>query len=698
MLRSPRRDVVRLANASGGGNRETGWVGATHVAGFCFCASGGRAAGVGRSCSHLAPDATPGVTTPGPTGRGIMRHSVLKHWLRPGLVLVASLALVVVGCGKEGGGTGPAADYTLSLAPAALTIVQGATGNTTVTITRTNFSGAVTLSLGGAPTGVTGSFSPSAPTGTTSALTVSVAAAVAPGVYNLTVAGTGGPGNRSTPLTLTVSPAPDYALSLAPATLTIVQGANGTTAVTITRTNFTGAVTLGLGSAPSGVTGSFDPAAPTGTSVTLTVSVAAAVAPGVYNLTVDGTGTPGNRSTPLTLTVSAAPDYTLSLSPTAALAIERGATGTTTVTITRTNFTGAVTLSLGSAPAGVTGSFDPATPTGTSSTLTVSVGAAVAPGVYNLTVDGAGTPGSRSTPLTLTVSAGGGYTLSLTPAELTVEQGATGTATVTITRTNFTGAVSLSLSNAPTGVTGSFDPAAPTGTSSTLTVHVGAAVAPGVYNLTVDGTGTPGNRSTPLTLTVSAAPNYALSLSPAALTIGQGANGSTTVTITRTNFSGAVTLSLGNAPTGVTGSFDPATPTGTSSTLTVGVGAAVAPGVYNLTVNGTATAGNRSTPLTLTVSATPDYALSLSPAALTIVQGMTGTTTVTITRTNFTGAVTLSLGSAPSGVTGSFNPAAPTGTSSTLTVSVGAAVAPGVYNLTVDGTGTPGNRSTPLRP
>src|SRR5881398_1999870 len=385
----------------------------------------------------------------------------------------------------------------------------------------------------------------------------------------------------------------------------------------------------------------------------------------------------------------------LSRSP-SALTIVQGLTGNTTVTLTRTNLTGAVTLSLGSAPAGVTGSFSPAAPTGTSSTLTVSVGAAVAPGVYNLTVDGVGSPGSRSTPLTLTVSAVGDYTLSLTPAELTVEQGATGTATVTITRTNFTGAVSLSLSNAPTGVTGSFDPAAPTATSSTLTVHVGAAVAPGVYNLTVDGTGTPGNRSTPLTLTVSAAPDYALSVAPAALTIGQGANGSTTVTITRTNFSGAVTLSLGNAPTGVTGSFDPATPTGTSSTLTVGVGAAVAPGVYNLTVTGTATAGNRSTPLTLTVSATPDYALSLSPAALTIVQGMTGTATVTVTRTNFTGAVTLSLGGAAAVVAPAFNPAAPTGTSSTLTVSVGAAVAPGVYNLTVDGTGTPGNRSTPL--
>src|SRR5205807_2110742 len=148
----------------------------------------------------------------------------------------------------------------------------------------------------------------------------------------------------------------------------------------------------------------------------------------------------------------------------------------------------------------VTGSFDPATPTGTSSTLTVSVGAAVAPGVYNLTVDGAGTPGSRSTPLTLTVTAAGDYTLSLTPADLTVEQGETGTATVTITRTNFAGVLTFRTRRASARVTGSFDPAAPTGTSSTLTVSVGAAVAPGVYNLTVDGAGTPGNRSTPLTL------------------------------------------------------------------------------------------------------------------------------------------------------------------------------------------------------
>src|SRR5438128_1313941 len=367
--------------------------------------------------------------SPHPRLRGIMSHSVLKHWMRSGLGLVAGVA-VAVGCGTKES-TGPAADYTLSLAPAALTLVQGANGTATVTITRTNFAGAVTLSLGGAPTGVTGSFNPAAPTGTSATLTVSVGAAVAAGVYDLTVAGAGSAGNRSTPLTLTVNAAPDYALSVAPTALTIAQGANGTTTVTITRTSFTDAVTLSLGNAPTGVTGSFNPAAPTGTNSTLTVSVGAAVAPGVYNLTVDGTATAGNRSTPLTLTVSAAPDYTLSLSP-ATLTIAEGATGPTTVTITRTNFTGAVTLSLGSAPAGVTGSFDPGTPTGTSSTLTVSVGPAVATGVYNLTVNGNGSPGNRSTPLTLTVSVAPDFTLSLSPAALTVDPGATGTTTVTI--------------------------------------------------------------------------------------------------------------------------------------------------------------------------------------------------------------------------------------------------------------------------
>jgi len=103
-----------------------------------------------------------------------------------------------------------------------------------------------------------------------------------------------------------VSPIVALGLSRSPSALTIAPGGSGTTSVTLTRTHFTGAVTLSLGGAPSGVTGSFSPAAPTGNSSTLTVNVGLAVAPGTYPLTIDGTSTAGPRSTKLTLTVATA--------------------------------------------------------------------------------------------------------------------------------------------------------------------------------------------------------------------------------------------------------------------------------------------------------------------------------------------------------------------------------------------------------
>jgi hypothetical protein len=427
-----------------------------------------------------------------------MGHSVLKRRVGYGLILAASV--LWLGCPADNT-TGPSSDYSLSLSAIALSIIQGGNSATTVNIDRTNFTGAVTLSLGSAPAGVTGSFNPAAPTGNSSTLTVTVDGSVAPGDYNLTVNGTGTAGNRSTPLTLTVTAAtPDYSLSLNPAALTIIQGGNAPTTVTITRTNFTGAVTLSLGGAPAGVTGAFVPNPTSTNSSDLTVTVGAGVAPGVYNLTVNGTGTAGNRNTPLTLTVSAAPDYALSLNPTA-LTIAQSDSNTTAVTIQRTNFAGPVNLSLGGAPAGVTGTFTPTAPIGTSSTLQIKVGSSVTPGVYNLTVDGTATAGNHSTPLTLTVLPSD-YTLSLNPTALSILQGNNLPTTVTITRTNFTGAVTLSLGGAPAGVTGAFVPNGTTGTSSTLTVSVDVNVAAGVYNLPVDGTGTPGNRSTPMTLTV----------------------------------------------------------------------------------------------------------------------------------------------------------------------------------------------------
>ena len=88
--------------------------------------------------------------------------------------------------GAEQSGPG----FTLSLGPASPASVNGGgTTTATATITAVNgFSSAVTLSTLNWPTGITGTFSPSAAT-STSTLTVSVASTMATGVYSLPIRG-----------------------------------------------------------------------------------------------------------------------------------------------------------------------------------------------------------------------------------------------------------------------------------------------------------------------------------------------------------------------------------------------------------------------------------------------------------------------------------------------------------------------------
>jgi len=92
-------------------------------------------------------------------------------------------------------------------------------------------------------------------------------------------------------------------------------------------------------------------------------------------------------------------------------------------------------------------------------------------------------------------------------------------------------------------------------------------------------------------------------------------------------------------------------------------------------------------------AAVPDFSISASPTSKTIVQGGSGTSTITITSlNNFNSAVSLSITGLPTGTTGTFSPTSvtpPAGGSatSTLTINVGASTATGTYTLTVTGTG-----------
>lgn len=429
-----------------------------------------------------------------------------------------TLATMLAACGTDNGGTtNPGGDpaIAISVNPTSLSIQQGASGSVTASITRSGgFSGTVNIATEGAPTGVTATVSNVSTSGgtTTGTITVAAAASTTPGTYNLTIRASGsGVSDKTVAFTLTVTAAPAIALSLNPTSLSLDQGASGTSAVTINRTNFTGNVTLTLEGAPQGVTGSFNPAPATGTSSTLTVQVGAAVAPGTYSLTVRGTGSGVTDATaPLSLTVTSPASFEITTLTPDPITVVQGASGNVTVTLTRNNFAGAVTLSLEGNLDGITSSFTPAAPTGTSSTLALTVAGTAATGNRTLTVRGTGTGvAAKTKTFVLNVSPGvdGNFTLSTTPTgPVTVQQNAAAVnVTVNINRTGFSGQVTLSTLNVPTGVTAVLTPTATTGNSVNLALSATTGAALGNPTITIKGTAAGlGDRTTTLGLTITA--------------------------------------------------------------------------------------------------------------------------------------------------------------------------------------------------
>ncbi|MCC6770941.1 MAG: hypothetical protein IT360_06990 [Gemmatimonadaceae bacterium] len=276
------------------------------------------------------------------------------------------------------------------------------------------------------------------------------------------------------------------------------------------------------------------------------------------------------------------------------LVVPQGGDATVTLTLTRGgNFTGTVAVSVEGLPAGLSASVVPAALVGTtnSAAVTLAASASATPGTYTPTVRAtASGVGAASASVAVTVTAAPAVAIAVTPTTLTVQAGATGAATVNLTRTNFTGGVALTLDAPPVGVSGSFTPASVTGETAALAVAVAASVAAGDYPVTIKATA-PGidDRAAVLTVRVLApAGTLALTLTPSGTSVTQGGAGEAFVNIARTNVTTPVTLSASGMPAGLAIAFDENPTTLAQARLTYSAAATTALGNHTITVTGQA--------------------------------------------------------------------------------------------------------------
>jgi len=207
-------------------------------------------------------------------------------------------------------GSSSSPGFSLSASPASVSVVQGHAGTSTITSTVTGgFSGAITLSATGQPSGVTVGFSPTSITGAgSSTMTMTVAASTTAGTYSITVTGTSGSTVASTTVSLTVTGTnPNFTISASPTSFSVARGSSGKSTITTAISGgFNSAIGLTASGQGSRVTVSFSPssiAAPGAGTSTMTVTVSRRATTGTRTITITGSGGGVTHTTTVTLTI-----------------------------------------------------------------------------------------------------------------------------------------------------------------------------------------------------------------------------------------------------------------------------------------------------------------------------------------------------------------------------------------------------------
>ncbi len=203
-------------------------------------------------------------------------------------------------------------------------------------------------------------------------------------------------------------PDPAIGLSVSPEQVEVEPGGTASVTVEVARTDFEGAVTVGVSGLPSGVTASsltLDGGLAVETA-TLELDASADAPAGTASATVEASAS-GVSAVTASLEVSVLPsgNFSLSLEP-ESLELQQGGSGEVSVSISRSgDFEGEVALSVEDLPFGVAGAFEPEATDGESSTLTLQAADGAEVGSANATVTGEATElGTREVSLGIEVT------------------------------------------------------------------------------------------------------------------------------------------------------------------------------------------------------------------------------------------------------------------------------------------------------
>ena len=332
-----------------------------------------------------------------------------------------------------------------------------------------------------------------------------------------------------------------------------------------------------------------------------------------------GWGSPNGSGLLNALAGSSTPSFTLASSPSSVTITQGASGGTSTITVNDLGgFSGSVTLAASGLPSGVTAAFG-TNPTTSTSTLTLTASSTATTGTATVTITGTSGSLTATTTVSLTVNAPSSpnFSVSASPASVTVTEGSSGTSSITITSTGgFNSATTLGASGLPSGVTATFstNPVTPpaNGTvTSTLTLTASSTATVVAATVTITGVSGSITQTTTIALTVNASSgskNFTLSLSPSSFTIDERGSVSTTLTVTSVNgFNSAVDLSVNEFPSGVsaTASANPVTPPANGSatvTITWSASRRAPTGTTTIELIGTSGSLSNSIPVTITVA------------------------------------------------------------------------------------------------